>query len=38
MTSFQHSRIGGSTPIDKFVIGGQEVAERIKDGYMIITF
>jgi len=25
-------------PIDKFVIGGQEVAERIKDGYMIITF
>jgi hypothetical protein len=25
-------------PIDKFVIGGEEVAARIKDGYMVMTF
>lgn len=25
-------------PIDKFVIGGQEVADRVKDGYMVMTF
>jgi len=25
-------------PVDKFIIGGQETAERIKDGYMVMTF
>jgi len=43
ITTEAHPKIHGTWdilvfPIDKFVIGGQEVAERVKDGYLIMTF